>query len=486
MARTIVSEARSTDRRPAVPLSTRDRDRLLRHARTAQRRAQRAGHPVLAAITVDAPDGLDAMGTITGARRTGEPWSVYGQRDRDGQVLATLGAVVTLEAEGPTRFASVARSWSTLAADAACDPSRGAEAEGLVAVGGFAFADDGARTREWDGFAPASLVVPQLSLAGRAGRVRATIAVRVAPFDDPAGLVASALTRVDQVVAGRPPLLDPDPVARARVISALPPAHYEQAVASGVRMIREGAFEKIVLAREVQVAGRPVPDPAAVLGVLRDAYDGCAVLAVGRGDRTFIAATPELLVRRAGNRVATLALAGTTGRSSDPAVETHLGEHLLRSAKNREEHAIVVRRIVSRLDELAIWTTAAPRPEIVKAASAQHLATPIRAHLASSVGVLDLVERLHPTPAVGGFPEPAALPLIPALEGMDRGWYAGPVGWIDAAGDGDFSVALRSALLEPELARCYAGVGVVDGSDPAAELAETETKLQALLPVLSA
>jgi isochorismate synthase len=412
---------------------------------------------------------------------------VYGQRDRDGQVLATLGAVETLEARGPQRFATVSRAWGVLAADAACDPGQGVEAEGLVAVGGFAFAEDGATTPVWDGFAPASLLVPRLSLAGRGDRVRATVAVLVAPGDDPAAVVAEALARVDDVPAGlHPPMMDPDPVQRARIVSALPPSHYEHAVASGVRLIRDGAFEKIVLAREVQVAGRPTPDPGAVLGVLREAYDGCAVLAVGRGDRTFVAATPELLVRRAGNRVATLALAGTAGRSSDPAVETHLGEHLLRSAKNREEHAIVVRRILARLDDLAIWTTAAPRPEVVKAASAQHLATPIRAHLASSVGVLDLVERLHPTPAVGGFPEPAALPLIPALEGLDRGWYAGPVGWIDAAGDGDFSVALRSALLEPELARCYAGVGVVEASDPAAELAETEVKLQALLPLLSA
>lgn len=486
MPRSTVAPSRTADRGPAVPLRTSDRERLLAHARTARRRATRAGRPVLAAITVDAPDGLDATATIACGRRTGEAWSVYAQRDRDDQVLATLGAVTTLEATGPGRFAAVADAWGALTATACTDPGQGVEAEGLVAVGGFAFADDGATTPVWDGFAPASLVVPLLALAGRAGRTRATIAVRVAALDDPAAVVDEALARVDAVRPATPPLLDPDPVQRARIVSALPPAHYELAVQSGVDRIRAGAFEKIVLAREVQVVGRPTPDPAAVLGVLRDAYDGCAVLAVGRGDRTFLAATPELLVRRAGNRVATLALAGTTGRSSDPAVEVHLGEHLLRSAKNREEHAIVVRRIVERLDDLAIWTTAAPRPEVVKAASAQHLATPIRAHLASSVGVLDLVQRLHPTPAVGGFPEPAALPLIPALEGLDRGWYAGPVGWIDAAGDGDFSVALRSALLEPDVARCYAGVGVVEGSDPAAELAETEVKLQALLPVLSA
>ncbi|WP_022928512.1 isochorismate synthase [Patulibacter americanus] len=471
----------------AVPLTAADRERLHRHARTAARRASR-GHlaAVLASITVDAPAGIDPMAVVGCGRRADEPWSVYEQRDRDGQVLATLGVVDALEASGPNRFSTVAQAWASRSCDAVGDLGTGQEAEGLVATGGFAFADDGATAPAWDGFAPASLHVPLLALAGRSGRVRATIAVRVTAGEDPAAVVEAALARVDGLAPARPPLLDPEPVRRARVDSALPPAHYEDAVARSVERIRAGEFEKIVLAREVQVTGRPTPDPAAVLGVMREAYAGCCVLAVGRGPRTFIAATPELLVRRAGNRVATLALAGTTGRSSDPAVEVHLAEHLLRSAKDREEHAIVVRRIVDRLDDVAIWTTHPPAPQVVQAASAQHLATPIRAHLASSVGVLDLVERLHPTPAVGGFPEEAALPRIPATEGMDRGWYAGPVGWIDAAGDGDFSVALRSALLEPETARCFAGVGVVAGSDPASELAETEVKLQALLPLLSA
>ncbi|WP_349239875.1 isochorismate synthase [Patulibacter sp. SYSU D01012] len=473
--------------RPAVPVGAADRERLHRHARAAHRRASRGRRgPVLAAITVDAPAGVDALATVACGRRTGEPWTVYEQRDRDGQVVAGVGVVAALEETGPERFARVARRWSALARDAVADPGAGVEGEGLVALGGFAFADEGSSSPAWDGFAPASLHVPQIALAGRGGVLRATVAVAVDAADDPAALVDAALARLAALPAARPPLLDPDPVARGRVVSALPPAHYEEAVARGVARIRAGEFEKIVLAREVQVVGRETADPAALLGVMREAYAGCCVLAVGRGERTFLAATPELLVRRQGQRVATLALAGTTGRSSDPAVEAHLAEHLLRSRKDREEHAIVVRRILSRLDGVALWTTAAPEPQVVQAASAQHLATPIRAQLGDAVGVLDLVARLHPTPAVGGFPEEAALPLIPAIEGMDRGWYAGPVGWIDAAGDGDFSVALRSALLEPRVAHCFAGVGVVADSDPASELRETEVKLQALLPLLSA
>jgi isochorismate synthase EntC len=132
-----------------------------------------------------------------------------------------------------------------------------------------------------------------------------------------------------------------------------------------------------------------------------------------------------------------------------------------------------------------VWVTAAEEPQVVRMANIQHLATPIRAQLARPVSAVELAGLLHPTPAVGGEPFAVAAPLIPALEGLDRGWYAGPVGWTDASEDGEFCVALRSALLDGPLARCFAGVGVVADSDPAAELAETEVKLQALLPVLA-
>jgi salicylate biosynthesis isochorismate synthase/menaquinone-specific isochorismate synthase len=184
-------------------------------------------------------------------------------------------------------------------------------------------------------------------------------------------------------------------------------------------------------------------------------------------------------------RAGTLALAGSTRRSADPAVDDHLGEQLLRSEKDREEQQIVTRRIVRTLEPHSVWVTAADEPVLARIANIQHLATPIRAQLARPVGVVELAGLLHPTPAVGGEPLDAARPLIPALEGLERGWYAGPVGWTDANEDGDFCVALRCALLTGEVARCYAGVGVVRDSDPAAELAETEVKLQALLPVLA-
>ena len=265
----------------------------------------------------------------------------------------------------------------------------------------------------------------------------------------------------------------------------MPPEHYEAAVARAVELIKAERFEKIVLAREVQVHASSAYDPAAVFGVLREEFPSCFVFCVGRGDATLIAASPELLVRREGQRVSTLALAGSTRRSADPAVDDHLGEQLLRSRKDRDEQAIVVRRIERTLRPHALWVTSTPEPTLVRIANIQHLATPIRAQLARPLDAIELLGLMHPTPAVGGEPFAQAEPLIPALEGLDRGWYAGPVGWTDATGDGEFCVALRCALLRGAVARCYAGVGIVRDSEPAAELAETEIKLAALLPLLA-
>jgi salicylate biosynthesis isochorismate synthase/menaquinone-specific isochorismate synthase len=265
----------------------------------------------------------------------------------------------------------------------------------------------------------------------------------------------------------------------------MPPVHYEEAVARAVQRIRAGELEKVVLAREVEVQAPTPHDPIAILGVLREGFPSCYVYGVGRGDSTFLGATPELLVRREGQRATTVALAGSIGRSADPAVDDHLGERLLRSDKDRQENAIVARRIARALAPYSVWVTAAPEPTVIRVANIQHLAAPIRAQLAAPMSAVELAGVLHPTPAVGGEPWSKAEALIPALEGLDRGWYASPVGWCDQTGDGEFCVALRCALLRGDTATCYAGCGIVADSDPAAELAETETKLQALLPVLA-
>jgi salicylate biosynthesis isochorismate synthase/menaquinone-specific isochorismate synthase len=257
-------------------------------------------------------------------------------------------------------------------------------------------------------------------------------------------------------------------------------------VAAAVDRIRAGKARKLVLAREVTVDAPAAHSPAALFGALRQLFDSCFCFCFGSPEAAFIGASPELLIRREGAGASTVALAGSARRSADPAVDDHLGEQLLRSAKDREEHRIVAARISRRLGPLAVWVEAASEPVVVKVANIQHLATPIRAQLAESRSALELAGLLHPTPAVGAEPAgPEAEALIAELEGIDRGWYAGPVGWMDMAEDGEFCVALRSALLRDRRAHLYAGAGIVAASDPAAELAETEVKLGALLPLLT-
>ena len=468
-------------------LTAADRGRLAGYVAEALRRARRDGE-ALAAVTVKVDGAVDPTAVAAAAARaTGQPWFCLEQPDRDRFAVAGVGCLRALEAAGADRFRRVSDAWRALAAGAACDPPDGPRGSGPLAVGGFAFGDAGPRSSHWAAFPAASLHVPVVALVRSGDDVRLTASALVTPddtADDALGRVDAALRALQP--DARLPLWDPDPAGRVRVTSAMAPEHYVGAVARGVERIRAGELEKIVLAREVLVEAARPHDAGAVVGVLREAFPSCHVVAVARGAATFVAATPELLVRREGMRAATLALAGTTRRSADPAVDDHLGEQLLRSAKDREEHEIVARRIERALRRHSVWVTRAPEPELVRIANVQHLATPIRAQLAAPLSAIDLGGVLHPTPAVGGEPWHVAAPLIPELEGLDRGWYAGPLGWTDVNEDGELCVALRCALLEGQVARCHAGVGVVRDSDPAAELAETEVKLQAVLPALGA
>jgi salicylate biosynthesis isochorismate synthase len=443
------------------------------------------GGKVIASVSCELADRVDPVAAVLSSRRAEDEWFTFEQPDRDGSAVGALGSLHVLSGAGEARFASLDREWRDLGGRVLADPPDGPAGAGMVALGGFAFAPDGGDSPDWRGFAPASLVVPELSLARHGGRTWLTVNVSATPDETREDLEARVERRLGELQERPLPLLDPAPAGRFLVHSPMPPSHYEEAVARAVERIRSGALEKVVLAREVRVQAPTAHDPAAVLGVLREGFPSCFVYAAGRGDATFLGASPELLIRREGQRASTVALAGSTRRSADPSVDDHLGERLMRSDKDRHENAIVARRIAAALAPYSVWVAAASEPSLVKVANIQHLGAAIRAQLASPTGALELAGVLHPTPAVGGEPSAVAQRMIPALEGFDRGWYAGTVGWTDLAGDGEFCVALRCALLRGAAATCYAGCGIVADSDPAAELAETEVKLQALLPVLA-
>jgi menaquinone-specific isochorismate synthase len=428
---------------------------------------------------------LDPCAAVFASRLASDRWFCWEQPDR-GFALAGLGVADEATSRGKERFADVAEQCQAIGAGAVREEPRGLPAgAGAVWLGGFAFDPEGGATAIWASLEPASLTLPELSVCRNEGRSFLTVNAIVGPGYDVDSVAERLVSRLAALREEPLPLLDPHPTARAEIASARSPREFEAAVEGATSRIAAGEMSKVVLAREVIVSAAAAHEPAAVFGAMRQQFPACFCFCCGTREAAFIGASPELLVRRSGAGVSTVALAGSTRRSSDPAVDDHLGEQLLRSDKDRREQRIVAERIVRALRPHAVWVEAGEEPEIVKVANIQHLATPVLAQLAEPHSAIEMAGLLHPTPAVGGEPWPGAKQAIADLEGMDRGWYAAPVGWMDAAEDGEFCVALRSALIRDRDAHLFAGVGVVAGSDPAAELAETEVKLEALLPLLA-
>ncbi len=445
---------------------------------TAQRRRR------LVSATVEVEIG-DPCAAVFASRLASDRWFCWEEPDR-GFALAGLGVAHEAVSRGVERFHDVARECLAVKAEAILDEPPGLPAgAGPVWAGGFAFSPDGGSGSSWSSLPPASLTLPELSLCGYDGRSFLTANAVVGPGDDAAGVGDRLQARLSALRSDALPMLDPHPSAEAEIRSVRPPADFEATVAEATRRIDDGQMRKVVLAREVVVSAASAHDTAAVFGAMREQFTSCFCFCVGTPEAAFIGASPELLVRRSGASVSTVALAGSTRRSSDPAVDDHLGEQLLRSDKNRREHRIVAERIVRKLRPHAVWVEKGEEPEVIKVANIQHLGTPVIAQLAEPLSAVELAGLMHPTPAVGGEPAPRALAAIAELEQMDRGWYAGPVGWMDATEDGEFCVALRSGLIRDRDAHLYAGVGIVSGSDPEAELEETEIKLRALLPLVT-
>lgn len=390
-----------------------------------------------------------------------------------GPSVAGIGAAHEIALEGEGRIddlrAEAASLWRRLSVSGG-----GAPAPRLY--GGLSFAVGGAAEAPWRAFGDGRFVLPRWRYLRSAGRAFLTVAARGEELASAAArdrlldehhAILAALHRGDDGAVDAPPL-------PARVEQL----HFEawRQLVDGARAeIAAGRSAKIVVARRAEVSADEPIDPAAVLARLA-AHPGCTRFAFRAGRSCFVGATPERLISRAGDRVLTEALAGST-RSDD-------GAGLLASAKDGAEHALVVRAIAERLAPLCRELMVAEAPRVRALRHLLHLHTPIAGRLAEPLHVLALVAALHPTPAVGGVPTLGALRWIAAHEPARRGWYAGPIGWFDAEGDGEFAVALRSGLIEGRRALVYAGGGILEASRAEAEYAETGWKQRTLLDAL--
>jgi isochorismate synthase len=333
-------------------------------------------------------------------------------------------------------------------------------------VGGFAFTPTASTNGLWRGFAAGELRLPELCY-WREGDRHVRDAIATSPW--------SALDP--------PPLPIGHPVRGAAEIGNGGPEAYTGRVQRALTEIRSGSLQKVVLARAVHVTARSSIDPVAWLVALRERFPACTLFAIGAGDAVFLGASPERLVRVTGDVVETAALAGTAPRGASQASDRAFGVALSDSRKNGDEHAIVVQHLEQALAECCDDVALDPEPRLLRTRTVQHLCTELRARrrAVSPVSLLGLVERLHPTPAVGGAPRAAALDWLARHEDLERGWFAGPVGFLQSNGDGEFVVALRSALVRGRSATAWAGAGIVARSDPHSEFTETELKLRTVL-----
>ncbi len=403
------------------------------------------------------------------------------------RAIVGIGRAWAVETDGPERFSVAAAAWRTLLADANGPVATNAPGPGgPTLLGGLGFTGRTPPAGDpWAPFGPASLVLPSLCLVREEGETSLTVAVRPGEGDEASleqlerqwdELVRRARKREGSRLGVETEL---------RIIDERPDrVGWDRTVGLFAGAVGRGRIDKVVLARRVIHRAEVEIDVVAALRHLADTAPESTTFAFTRGGSTFLGATPERLVRTVGRSFETVAIAGSVERGRDAQEDARFADALLASEKDREEHAVVVDMLRTSLSPIAETMHIAATPVVLPLRHLQHLVTPVTGTLRDEAGLLALAQRLHPTPAVGGAPRDDALALIDEHEGFDRGWYAGPIGWLGADGDGELMVALRCGLVMGNEAVLFAGCGIVADSDPTREWEESRLKLRTMTTAL--
>ncbi len=445
------------------------------------------GIPTLAVSTRE----VDDVGELMGVLRPAAPEETFSWVRR-GEGLVGAGVAWRLDTSGPDRMARADAAWREVVARADVRDEVRLAGTGLVALGSFAFHDDSP--------AGGSLVVPRVIVGRRAGRCWVTL---VEPLDGPrpAGAGAGrrrATAEAAEVAAVHARWAAEHTHAAAATVSpdspgepgqvwerdgALTPGEWTDVVARVLERIDAGEVAKVVLSRDVLATTEFPVDVRRMLGRLADHYPTCWTFSVDG----LVGATPELLVRRDRGLAACRVLAGTVQRTGDERDDLRVASALASSSKDLDEHEFAVASLVDALAPYCASMNVPDSPFVLRLPNVMHLASDVTGAVRPPTNgdptpsSLTLAAALHPTAAVGGTPTRAAVRILARAEGADRGRYAGPVGWIAADGDGEWGIGLRSgAVLDPHTVRMHAGCGIVAGSVPAEELAESEAKLEPL------
>jgi menaquinone-specific isochorismate synthase len=399
----------------------------------------------------------------------------------EGARFAGIGVAHAITGSGAARFAEVTRRSAELFGRIRASGSQRGSGDTPRLFGGFAFSADGAASGAWSAFGAARFVLPRVGYLEVGKQATLTLAIERSELErGPSSDSVQLFHRVYAAVLAQP---QPAPSQRPEALSRVEPeaATFQERVLDLLGRITGGELRKVVTAREVQLTFASHLDAVATVIALREQAPECLRFLFRWGGVAFIGATPERLLHKRERWLDTEALAGSIDAGAD-----NPEDRLRASPKELEEHQFVVAAITRALEPVCDPPNLPARPGVRALKHLLHLCTPIQAKLHADMHVLELLERLHPTPAVAGVPTRAALDWIVEHESFDRGWYSGAVGWFDAKGDGDFNVALRSGLIRGNQAWLYAGAGIVRESTAAAEYEETTLKLAAVLASLRA
>jgi salicylate biosynthesis isochorismate synthase len=434
---------------------------------------------------------IDAIDLFTAARALGIEAALWLQ-PATGRSIVGLGRAWAVDVDGPDRFADAAAAWRTILADAdgapAGDVSTSAVGAGPVLLGGLGFTGRlPAGDDPWAPFGAASLVLPTFTVTTDSSG--AVLAIALAPSRDEDPDPADVQAAWDNIArAAERATATAEPATRRGALHLREQhpdrAVWERTVGQFAGAVGRGRIDKVVLARRISLESESELDVAAALRHLARTAPESTTFAFERDGTTFLGATPERLVRTRGRAFETVAIAGSAPRGCDAAEDARLAAALLASEKEREEHVVVVDTLRSNLAPIVESLEVGATPGVLPLAHLQHLVTPVTGTTRDEAGLFALGATLHPTPAVGGAPRDVALAMIEEHETFDRGWYAGPIGWLGADGDGELMVALRCGLVDGRRATLFAGCGIVADSDPAREWEESGLKLRTMIAAL--
>jgi menaquinone-specific isochorismate synthase len=447
-----------------------------------QRQAAQDQHAKIASISFELPEV--APWIVLEALSQSRQVHFYYDNASQQQSVVALEVVIAQQSSGPSRFARIQQFIQVWRKRILYFENTEVPFSKPHFFCGFTFFDD---LPSGDSlFEAAQVFLPRVQVSSRPGRSTVSFNclvdddINVIRYADEIGQQFQQLLKLSESTAQARPTGERPHRRTAKIVKDV--GDFRQSVTAALQSIEARQVHKVVLADAVEVLSVAPFKLSASLKALRVHYPDCSVFSIGNGQgQQFIGASPERLLSIRHRQLITDALAGSAPRGLTPAADATLARQLLNSPKERYEHQVVVEFIVQQLRALGLEPEYQAQPVLLQLSNIQHLHTPIRARLPLDAEPLDILERLHPTPAVAGLPRAEACDLIPQLESFQRELYAAPLGWVDAEGNSEFVVGIRSALIEGRQARLFAGAGIVAGSNPEKELAEIRLKLQALL-----